>query len=92
MHAAIVPPPPPPADDVPPAPPEDVPPAPPRDAPPAPPPIGRPAPPPKKQVLSIEEILRKKKEADDAAAKVCFGSCNLVVQILRPSSQHPELS
>lgn len=71
MRAPIVPPPPPPADDLPPAPPEDLPPAPPREGPPLPPPINRPAPPPKKQVLSIEEILRKKKEADEAAAKVC---------------------
>ncbi|KAF2842652.1 putative DEAD/DEAH box helicase [Patellaria atrata CBS 101060] len=78
--------PPPPPEDVPP-PPEDVPP-PPEDVPPPPPPpldSSRPEPPletikkrpvapkvPKKEPLSIEEILKKKREADAAAAKPKF--------------------
>src|SRR6185436_18756599 len=74
-------PPPPASDDLPPAPPEELPPAPPSDDLPPPPPSdpAELAPPPKKkkgwaapkkEPLSIEEILRKKREADAAAAKV----------------------
>jgi ATP-dependent RNA helicase DDX23/PRP28 len=73
------PPPPPPEAFVPPPPPEDVP-------PPPPPAVEAPKPPspvalrqkkgwgtvkPKTEPLSIEEILKKKREADAAAAKVC---------------------
>lgn len=78
----LVTPPPPPEDFLPP-PPEDFPP-PPEDLPPPPPPSNSQPPPPPAQSrkiklkktspdskpLSVEEILRKKKEADEAAAKV----------------------
>ena len=79
-------PPPPPPDLAAPPPPPDIsaPPPPPEDLPPPPPSATNgelPAPPPEarkkrkvgwesKQPLSVEEILRKKKEADEAAAKV----------------------
>ena len=82
----VPPPPPPPPDLAAPPPPPDVsaPPPPPEDLPPPPPLTTNgelPAPPPEatkkrkvgwegKQPLSVEEILRKKKEADEAAAKV----------------------
>jgi len=75
--------PPPPLDELPPPPSDFLPPAPPPPAdvlPPTPPPQIQPpvkeqkgpiaAPKPKKEPLSIEEILRKKREADEAAAKV----------------------
>ncbi|KAK0650084.1 Pre-mRNA-splicing ATP-dependent RNA helicase prp28 [Lasiodiplodia hormozganensis] len=80
-------PPPPPSDPVPPPPPSDLPAPPPLDDVPPPPPSGplEPesgptlvkkkgwgAPKPKKDPLSIEEILKKKKEADAAAAKPKF--------------------
>lgn len=78
----LVTPPPPPEDFLPP-PPEDFPP-PPEDLPPPPPPSNSQPPPPPAQLrkikpkktspdskpLSVEEILRKKKRADEAAAKV----------------------
>ncbi|MCJ1400619.1 mRNA splicing protein prp28 [Xylographa trunciseda] len=81
-------PPPPPVDLAPPPPPEyTAPPPPPEDLPPPPPP-GREAPPPPppvevkkknpgrassaRQPLSVEEILKKKREADEAAAKPKF--------------------
>lgn len=76
----LVTPPPPPEDFLPP-PPEDFPP-PPEDLPPPPPPSNSQPPPPPAQTrkikpnspdskpLSVEEILRKKKEADEVAAKV----------------------
>ena len=78
----VVTPPPPPEDFLPP-PPEDFPP-PPEDLPPPPPPSNSQPPPPLAQPrkiklrktssdskpLSVEEILRKKKEADEVAAKV----------------------
>lgn len=86
MSARIPSPPPPPPDLAAPPPPPDVsaPPPPPEDLPPPPPSTTNgelPAPPPEatkkrkvgwegKQPLSVEEILRKKKEADEAAAKV----------------------
>lgn len=76
------PPPPPPELQAPPSPPEDFPPPPPPAA------VNEQPPPPPtevkkktkqgwgpssyKQPLSVEEILRKKKEADEAASKVCF--------------------
>ncbi|KAF2405422.1 Pre-mRNA-splicing ATP-dependent RNA helicase PRP28 [Trichodelitschia bisporula] len=73
--------PPPPSDPLPPPPPSDLPPAPPpsSDAPP-PPPDDAPAPPkkrgwntaPKKTPLSIEDLLKKKREADEAAKKPKF--------------------
>ena len=79
-------PPPPPINLAPPPPPEDLPPPPPNaDVPPPPPGSDLPPPPPlvevkkkragwnsssNRQPLSVEEILRKKKEAEDAAAKV----------------------
>lgn len=81
------PPPPPPSDSIPPPPPENFAPPPPQDLPPPPPSESHPQPPappqePKKkagwgapkgrQPLSIEEILQKKKEADQAAAKPKF--------------------
>ena len=80
-------PPPPPVDPAPPPPPEyTAPPPPPEDFPPPPPPGSEAPPPPPpgevkkkksgwaanaRQPLSVEEILRKKREADEAAAKVC---------------------
>ncbi len=79
------PPPPPPDVAVPPPPPDSTaPPPPPEDLPPPPPSIANGKPPPAppdvkkikkagweiKQPLSVEEILRKRKEADEAAAKV----------------------
>ena len=86
VPARIPSPPPPPPDLAAPPPPPDVsaPPPPPEDLPPPPPSTTNgelPAPPPEatkkrkvgwegKQPLSVEEILRKKKEADEAAAKV----------------------
>jgi hypothetical protein len=78
-------PPPPAPEDLPPAPPDELPPAPPDDLPPPPPPPSDPSDDAslsaprkkkgwgtatKKEPLSIEEILRKKREADAAAAKV----------------------
>ncbi|MCJ1377269.1 mRNA splicing protein prp28 [Xylographa soralifera] len=84
----MFPPPPPPVDLAPPPPPEyTAPPPPPEDFPPPPPPgTGAPPPPPPvevkkkksgwasnaRQPLSIEEILKKKREADEAAAKPKF--------------------
>ncbi|EPS37081.1 hypothetical protein H072_9307 [Dactylellina haptotyla CBS 200.50] len=70
------PPPPPPTDDVPPPPPSldgapPPPPPPPRDAvPPPPPPVKKASVAPKKTPLSVEDLLRKKKAADEAAKKV----------------------
>jgi ATP-dependent RNA helicase DDX23/PRP28 len=87
------PPPPPPESLVPPPPPTDFAPPPPEDLPPPPPSEYLPPPPtsneqPQKKKLgwgvprsrgplSIEEILQKKKEADEAAAKVCLVTCFL---------------
>ena len=84
-NSSVVPPPPP-VTLAPPPPPEDLPPPPPSaDVPPPPPGSDLPPPPPllelkkkkagwnlslARQPLSVEEILRKKKEAEDAAAKV----------------------
>lgn len=74
------PPPPPPEDSAAPPPPPDTiaPPPPPEDVPPPPPPletkkkkVGWGAKRPSAVPLSVEELLRKKKEADAAAAKVC---------------------
>lgn len=77
------PPPPPPELQAPPPPPEEFPPPPPPPAtvneqPPPPPTEAKKntkqgwGPSNYKQPLSVEEILRKKKEADEAASKVCF--------------------
>ncbi|KAL7266781.1 mRNA splicing protein prp28, partial [Rhizina undulata] len=68
------PPPPPPDTALPPPPPSDEPPPPPPDelAPPPPPAKVRPKPAPSRGPLSIEEILKKKKEADEAAKKPKF--------------------
>lgn len=75
------PPPPPPDSFAPPPPPTSFAPPPPNDQPPPPPSEFQPPPPPKKKgwgapkdrgPLSIEDILKKKKEADDAAAKPKF--------------------
>ncbi|KAK6530015.1 mRNA splicing protein prp28 [Orbilia ellipsospora] len=75
-HFEPPPPPPPPADDVPPPPPNpDIapPPPPPNDAaPPPPPPIKKAPVAPKKTPLSVEDLLRKKKAADEAAKKPKF--------------------
>ena len=85
------PPPPPPEDSAAPPPPPDVsaPPPPPEDLPPAPPPevpkkkkVGwggtkRPAATP----LSVEELVRKKREADAAAEKVCLSNSRLDFQL-----------
>lgn len=73
------PPPPPPEDSAPPPPPPDaaVPPPPPADLPPAPPPqekkkkLGWGTKRPAATPLSVEDLIKKKKEADAAAAKVC---------------------
>lgn len=88
INEASIPPPPPPSDSLPPPPPEGFAPPPPQDLPPPPPSETLPPPPappeelkkkkagwgaPKgRQPLSIEEILRKKKEADEAASKPKF--------------------
>ena len=89
MTGGVVPPPPP-VDLAPPPPPEyTAPPPPPEDFPPPPPPGSEAPPPPPpvhvkekklgwasraRQPLSVEEILRKKREADEAAAKVCLNA------------------
>lgn len=72
-------------DSLPPPPPDNQPPPPPSDLPPPPPTNEAPPPPPiqakkkagwssqsSRKPLSVEEVLRKKKEADDAASKVSY--------------------
>lgn len=87
------PPPPPPEDSAAPPPPPDtaVPPPPPDDLPPAPPveekkkKVGWGAKRPAATPLSVEDLIKKKKEADAAAAKVCFGSkysLELIIRLL----------
>lgn len=65
-------PPPPPDAGIPPPPPDDVPPAPPVEA--KKNKVGWGAKRPAATPLSVEDLIRKKKEADAAAAKVCFVS------------------
>ncbi|EGX50323.1 hypothetical protein AOL_s00076g87 [Orbilia oligospora ATCC 24927] len=78
-NIGLPPPPPPPADDIPPPPPSfdsapPPPPPPPSDAipPPPPPPVKKAPVAPKKTPLSVEDLLRKKKAADEAAKKPKF--------------------